>query len=108
MNRSLFFRIIRFVFVFCFITYITLYVFNSAGYNEYKSGRKVRLTEEKIKEFEKDISKGKSVDVKDYVIYEQDYSNKLSRTGYKISYRTEKVISAGVSKAFKFLSKIAE
>lgn len=69
-----------------FIIFIVLYLSQSTGYYEFDQHRKMKLTEEKIKEFEHDIKEGKQLDITDYIEGTvTNYHNKASRSGLKFS-----------------------
>lgn len=96
----------RFIII-SFIIFTALYISQASGYYEYKNRKKVALTNEQIKQFEKDISKGKKIDIKKYTeINNKDYQNIISKTGLSISSVSEKIIQKIIEKTFKFLSKI--
>lgn len=97
------------VFLFLFITYITLYISQKSGYLDFENYKRKSLTEENIKQFEKDIKEGKKVDLQSYSNYEKkDYSNKLSNIGYNSSVGISKLVATGVDNFFKTVSKLAE
>lgn len=90
-----------------FITFFALYLSASAGYFEYKSRKKVALTNAQIKQFEKDIDLGKKVDIKKYIeANNTNYQNKISKTGLSLSKKTQKCVQIIISESFKFLSKL--
>ena len=58
-----------------FTFFVILMVAESQGYYKTRSEKAKELTEEQIKEFEKDIDLGRDIDVKKYVLYEdKDYT----------------------------------
>lgn len=67
------------------ILYTALYITQALGYYEYTNKRTNTLTNEAVKKFEKDIASGKKVKASDYIKQENDYNNKLSKTGMTIS-----------------------
>lgn len=75
-------RIIIFTLI---ILYSTLYITQALGYYEYTNRKTNTLTENAVKEFEKDIASGKKVVASNYVKSDSDYSNKLSKMGISIS-----------------------
>ena len=63
-----------------FIFFVVLLLAQSEGYYQNKNEKAKALTDEQIKEFEQDVSKGKSIDIRKYVLYEEkDYSNNISK-----------------------------
>jgi len=90
-----------------FITYISLYVLNVSGYYDGNMRRKVEFTESQIAEFEKDIAEGKNVEIKDYMKDKnRDYTNGVSRVGYTLSSKINKVFNKGIKEFVKILSKL--
>ena len=90
-----------------FVVYIALYIAMESGYYETKLGEKVTLTNERIKEFEQDVKDGKEIDVNDYLEDEMiDYSNNISKAGMNISNSTEKFMTSGIQKIFKFIGSL--
>ena len=107
MDRKIITKIFKYILFTSFITFFALYLSVSAGYYEYKSSKKVALTNSQIKEFEKDISKGKNIDIKKYIeANNNNYNNKLSNTGLSISKKTQKFVQTIIDESFKFLSKL--
>ena len=95
------------VLIFLFIAFLIMYLSKETGYYEYKTYTKTKLTEEAMKKFEKDVSDGKNVNIKDYLIDEHiDYSNVFSKTGYFISSGVESIMNDGIKKTLKVLSAL--
>ena len=102
-------NVLKSIFVFLFITYVTLYVSQKSGYLDFQNYKRKELTEEKIKQFEEDIKSGKKVNIEDYKSNEvKDYSNKLSNLGYNTSNGISKLVSKGVDSFFKSVVKLTE
>ena len=100
-------KIFKYLLLISFITFSALYISQSTGYFEYKNSKKVALTNQQIREFEKDVSKGKNVDLKKYLeINNKDYQNKISKLGLSISSTSEKIIQKLIDESFKILSKL--
>jgi hypothetical protein len=79
-------RALKIFMLILFIIFLALYLSQATGYHEYEQYRRVRITEEKIKQFEQDVKEGKPIDVDKYVEdIERDYSNKASQAGFKTS-----------------------
>ena len=65
------------------------------------------LTEEKIKEFEKDVAEGKNVNIKDYIENEsKDYSNKITNFGDDVSELINDSVNFVLKGGFKFIEKM--
>lgn len=65
-----------------FISFLVLYFAQAGGYYEELNNKKSSLTEDKIKQFEKDVKMGKEIKVENYVVnIRKDYSNKVSSFG---------------------------
>lgn len=95
------------IMIFLFIIFLILYISGEAGYYEYKVHTKTILTEEAVKEFEKDISEGKNVKLENYIKTEKvDYSNPISDTGYNAGLLIEKFMNKGIKKTVKVLSSL--
>ena len=75
---------------------------------ETKLNRAKTLTEEQIKAFEEDIKNGKEINVKDYIINQKNYTNKLSNDIYKVSLRLEKGIDKTIKLIFKYVNNTLE
>lgn len=107
MDRKKITKIFKYILFTSFITFFALYLSASAGYYEYKNAKKVSLTNSQIKEFEKDISKGKNIDIKKYIeANNKNYQNKISKAGLSISKKTQKGVQILIDESFKFLSKL--
>lgn len=107
MDRDRLAKLLKYVIVISFVTFTALYLSEASGYFEYKNRKKTVLTNERIKQFEKDVNEGKQVDLKDYVdIDDRNYQNKLSKTGLAISSSSEKIIQKIIGETFKVLSKL--
>ncbi len=107
MNHDTQNKIFKYLLLISFITFFALYLSQSAGYYEYKNSKKVALTNEQIKQFEKDVNNGKNVDITKYIeINNKDYQNNLSKMGLTISSNLEKVVRKFISESFKVLAKL--
>ena len=90
-----------------FIIFIVIFISEESGYYEYKNSERKELTEEKIKEFEKDVMEGKNVNINDYLKVEsKDYSNKLTKIGDDISSFVFNTINTLLKESFKLLEKM--
>lgn len=98
-------NIFKYIFMVLLFTFTTLYVASYNGYYEYTNYKKVILTNEKIKEFEKDILEGKEIDLNNYITFT---NNNKKRLGLKISLLIERETNKIIKKTFKLLSKMIE
>lgn len=89
-----------------FIIYISLFIANESGYYENKVRKKSIITSEGIKQFEEDVKNGLNVEMKDYIEVKQNYDNKFSDFGIKLSNITEKVMSDGIDTMVDVLGKL--
>ena len=90
-----------------FIIFLIIFFSCKTNYVEYKNYSKVKVTNEKIKQFEKDISEGKNVNINDYIENEtKDYSNNITKTGDFISKNLFKSIGFVFKKTYNFLEKL--
>lgn len=106
MKRDKATRFLKYIILISFITFSALYFSEASGYFEYKNRKKTVMTNEQIKQFEKDVSEGRNVDLKNYLdINNKNYQNKISKTGFAISSSSEKVIRKIIEETFKVLSK---
>lgn len=95
-------RILLFLFIFYLISYFQV---ESGNYLN-NATKKTILTEEKIKEFEKDVKEGTFVDIKDYT--EESYidsNNKVSDIGYQIGEGVGEFMSVKIVDFFNFIGK---
>lgn len=90
-----------------FIFFLALYSSQVSGYYEYGQYKKTALTNEAIKKYEEDIKKGKEIESENYInsTY-KDYSNGLSKIGFKTSSFIEKIFTKGIKSTFRYLSKL--
>ena len=64
------------------------------------------LTQESIEQFEKDVNDGKDVDINNYInIKERNYDNNFTKSGRYISNKLNNIISTGIKKTLKIISK---
>lgn len=97
-------NILKFLSFTLIIVFFIMFYTSGGGYYEYELNKKTILTNEAILKFEQDIKDGKEIDVSDYLITENnDYSNKFSNFGIKVSNNIGKVFSEGVKFIFDSL-----
>ena len=83
---------LKFIIMIILLVFICSYYVSNSGYYEYHMQERTILTNEKIKEFERDVEKNKDIDIKDYLEYEEvDYSNKFTDLIYNISYKAGEI-----------------
>ena len=81
-----------------FIFFIFSYIVSISGYHEARVARNVKLTDEALKKFEKDIEKGEIVDIKDYINNDEiNYTNKFTKAANKVTNSALYIISQGIS-----------
>lgn len=90
-----------------FLIYLSLYMMDNLGYYNINTKNKV-LTEEAIKEFEKDIKNGKSIDIKNYVGDNTNYKNFYSNLGYNLSIGVDNILNKGLKKVGDILKKLLQ
>ena len=96
-------------FVVLLIVFLVLYLSQATGYYNYEQHKKMVLTEEKIKQFEKDIKDGKDLNLENYLDSPvKNYQNKMSGFGQNLSYNIGKYTKLGIKTTFGFLNKILE
>ena len=101
-------NIIKVVFICLLIIFIFIYIFYENGYFAYMNHKKSVLTNEMIKQFEKDVSEGKEVDINDYLVSEKDYSNKISKASLRLSNYVGGYVKKTLGNLFKSVNKLIE
>ncbi len=97
----------RFIVIGLFVIFLALYVSQTSGYYEFDQHQKAALTEEKIKQFEKDIKSGKKIDVDNYLEdYYRNYNNNVSMSGLKISKTLERGFNDIMGVFFKVVERL--
>ena len=76
-------KIFKYLILISFIIFLALYLSQSTGYFEYKNSKKVALTNEQIKQFEKDVNEGKNVDITKYI----EINNIIINFNHSVIYR---------------------
>ena len=80
------------------IIFLGLYIASVSGYYEAQVSNKVALTDEAIRNFERDVLEGKTVDINTYIQNEDvDYSNKFTKTGEHVAQAIIDIITKGFS-----------
>ena len=107
MNHEKTNKFFKYILLISFIIFSALYISQAVGYFDYKNRKKVSLTNQQIKKFEKDVKNGKNIDIKKYIDENtNNYQNKLSKAGLSISTTIEKIIQKIINETFKVLSKL--
>lgn len=102
-------KIPLFILILLFSYFLLIFFSTESGYYEYLNNQKATFTEEKIKEFEKDISEGKNVNIKDYLdINTKDYTNNITNVGDKISIFVSKSINFIIKGSYKLLEGLVK
>ncbi len=92
---------------FLFLSFLVLYFSQANGYYEDLNNKKATLTEEKIKQFEKDVKDGKEIKVENYVVnMKKDYGNAVSNFGLYTSKTFAKYFQKGLNKIFGGVDKV--
>ncbi|MDD3822094.1 MAG: hypothetical protein ACOXZW_02915 [Bacilli bacterium] len=80
-----------------FLAFFVLYLAQATGYHEYEQYRRVRITQEKIKQFEADVKAGKPIDIDHYIESDDhNYHNKASEVGFKTSRLVENIFHSAL------------
>ena len=94
-------KVFLIIFLSFFIFFSILLLAQSQGYYKNRNQKTKILTDEQIKNFEEDVRNGKSIDIKEYVLYEdKDYTNKVSDNVYKISLKLEDAVDSTIKMIF--------
>lgn len=102
-------KVILFMFLTFFVFFVILLIAQSQGYYKNRNEKAKILTEEQIKNFERDISLGKDIDIKKYVLYEdKDYSNEVSSNIYKVSLKLEGAVDSVIKMVFSSASDMVK
>lgn len=97
-------QITKFTIIIVVISFFCLYFTTTSSYYEYNQKQKSILTEEAIKQFEKDVANGKKIIASNYITEEKDYNNKTSIFFMKCS----NLISEIFDKTMKYIFKKIE
>lgn len=92
-----------------FVLFVALYVASENGYYEYQNKEKKEFTEEKMKQFEEDVKKGKQINLNDYLKQDiKNYDNKITKLGNKLSDIINYSLMDSLEKTFKAVEKLIE
>ena len=102
-------KILKTIFILCFISYLTFYIAGQTGYYEYNARRKMTFTKEQIEKFEHDVQEGKNIDIQEYLKNtDKDYQNKISKATLSISEGISKITKKGVNTIFTKIGNAIE
>ena len=102
-------KIFKVIFTYFFIAFIISYIIEKTGYYEYNLQNKTIMTNESIREFEKDLREGKDVTKEDYLVTtEKDYTSALTNTTNKVSIKVNKLLKKAVEGVFKIVGTFVE
>ena len=94
-------KIIKIIMIFIMIFFLSLYFSKySSDYYEVKTN----MTEEAIKEYEKDLKEGNNIVPNKYLKEEKSYNNKAAKMGIGLSRIIENIIDNG----FKYMMRYLE
>ncbi|MBO6195617.1 MAG: hypothetical protein J6O56_04705 [Bacilli bacterium] len=100
-------KFLYFILLVLFIIFICIFSASSSGYYEYSNNKKTVFTEDKIKQFEKDVEEGKNVNIKDYLkTNSKDYSNKVTNFGDGLSDFINSSVNFVLKGGFKIVEKM--
>ena len=101
-KNNWFFRILTVL----FIIYLALFISLHTGYYEKTVRDRTLMTEEKIKEFEKDVANNIAVDIKDYLPPQEDYSNFFTKSASTISKTLGNVLDNNAQNFWDFIKSL--
>lgn len=100
-------KIIKLLVYIILIAFFLSYIIEKSGYYEYNLQNKKNLTEEEIKQFEKDVKEGKDIDINNYLKDNKiDYSNKLTKTTSSVSIKLNKYLTKAINNTFDIFGKL--
>lgn len=100
-------KALKFIFFTLVLSFVCLYFAGKTGYYTKVVSRNTYLTSEAIVAFEKDVSEGKRVDLKDYIkTPKKDYRNFCAEVGFRISDGIDKLLNDGVVWVLKILKSL--
>lgn len=98
-------KIFQTILILLLVLFIGLYISQMTGYYQYSESKKTTLTKSAIEKFEEDIKAGKKVDVKNYLVEEKNYNNKISSLGMNLSSLIEKCFNKAMNSLFNEIAK---
>lgn len=95
------------VIIILFSIYCAIQFSYTNGYYQTRAYKKMTLTEEAMKRFERDIEEGKNISINEYIINDfKDYSNGITNVGVKTGEIAEDLVTKGMGRFFKVLGKL--
>ena len=102
-------KIFKFIFVMCFVSYLTFYIAGQTGYYEYNARKKMTFTKEQIEKFEQDVKEGKNIDMEEYLKNtDKNYQNKISKATLSLSENISKITRKGINVIFSKIGNAIE
>ncbi len=100
-------KLFEILFILLFLVVVFIILSSETNYYEYSNNKKTSITEENIKRFEEDISKGKKIDISNYINEDKkDYSNKVTNLGDNLSNLINKTVNFILKTSFKAIEKM--
>ena len=97
-------KIVKSVFLIFFLAFIISYVIEKSGYYEYNLQHRTVLTNEKMKQFEKDVEEGKDVTLESYIVSSsKDYTTALTKNTNTLSMGVNKMLKKGIESVFRVI-----
>ena len=93
-------KIVKIIGILLVISFLSLYL--SSLNTNYYSNKNV-LTEEAIKNYEKDLKEDKKIDINNYIEKEKNYNNHVSSSFLKMSKLIDKCINKSLKLVIKYL-----
>ncbi len=85
-----------------FIIVVVLFLITFINRNNYYDNSNI-LSNNAIKQFEKDLQEGKNINPTNYIVKKKDYNNNLTRISLKISKIIETTFNKTLKKALKYI-----
>ena len=85
-----------------FIIVVVLFLITFINRNNYYDNSNI-LSNNAIKQFEKDLQEGKNINPTNYIVKKEDYNNNLTRISLKISKIIETTFNKTLKKALKYI-----
>lgn len=98
--------LLKLSFIILIIIFLALYFMQATSYYQGDINKKSMMTEDAIKQFEKDLKGGKKIDARNYLEKEERLDNNLSNLGMSLSKLLEKAFSTTVKTIFNGLNSI--
>lgn len=100
-------RFFKIVLLTLFLLFLGLFISTNTGIIDYNARTKNKITEEKIKEFEKDVEENKEIDIKNYISIDNELNdNNISKGTLKVSNTIGKTINKIINFMFNKLNDL--